>query len=178
MEKQCVMYNDFLIVGAEDDPGGIKNIPVIDALIIISNSGSVFISRGDDSGTHKKELILWNKSGIEPGGTWYLETGTGMGQTLLTANEMRGYTLTDRGTFISMKKNLNLSILVSKDKELLNSYSIIAVNPEKAQGVNNASAELFINWITSNEGQSLIESFNKDGEQLFKPLHGSCIGET
>jgi tungstate transport system substrate-binding protein len=165
-EKHCVMYNDFVIVGPVEDPASIANIPVITALKTISATGSTFISRGDNSGTHKKELGLWELAMVEAMGDWYIETGTGMGQTLLTASEKKGYTLTDRGTFISMGDRFELTVLISGDRRLLNPYSIILVNP---------IGELLVQWITSDEGQTLIGNFTKNSEQLFMPLHNKCL---
>jgi tungstate transport system substrate-binding protein len=165
-ERRCVMYNDFVIVGPVEGPARIANIPVITALKTISATGSTFISRGDNSGTHKKELELWELAMIEAKGDWYIETGTGMGQTLLTASEKKGYTLTDRGTFISMGDRFELAVLISGDRRLLNPYSIILVNP---------IGELLVQWITSDEGQTLIGNFTKNSEQLFMPLHNKCL---
>jgi tungstate transport system substrate-binding protein len=177
-ERHCVMYNDFLIVGPKDDPAGIKGKTAIHALRRILNTDSQFISRGDSSGTHKKELALWGiAGGYHNLGSWYVETGTGMGKTLLVASEKEGYTLVDRGTYTSMKKSVNLDILVSGDELLTNPYGIMAVNPETSPGVNNAGAQKLITWIMSDEAQQMIADFTKDGEQLFVPLHGECLGE-
>lgn len=175
IERHCVMYNDFVIVGPKDDPAGIKNTSVIVALEKVADTDSIFISRGDNSGTHKRELILWKVVGIEEKGSWYIETGTGMGQTLLVASEKGGYTLSDKATYMSMKDRLDLAILVSGARLLLNPYSIIVVNPEKNPGVNHRGAERLVQWITSNEGQALIGNFTKNSEQLFIPLNNKCM---
>ena len=175
VKRHCLMYNDFVLLGPKKDPKGAGNDSIVDALKKISNAGSSFVSRGDGSGTHKKELSLWTWAGIDKKGRWYIETGTGMGQTLITASEKDAYTLSDRGTYISMKDRLNLTILVSGDRLLLNPYSIIAVNPDKNPGVNHEGAQRLIQWMTSEEGQSLIEGFTKNGEKLFTPLYNNCF---
>ncbi len=177
VERHCVMYNDFVILGPGEDPAGVKGYTAVDALKKIADTDSIFISRGDGSGTHKKELALWEMTGVEDMGSWYVETGTGMGQTLLVASEKGGYTLADRGTHTSMKDRLDLFILISGDRLLLNPYGIIAVNPQKNPRVNHAGAEKLIQWITSNEGQALIGGFTKNGEQLFTPLYNECPGD-
>jgi len=175
VERRCVMYNDFVILGAREDPAGIKGLSAADALRKIAGSGSAFLSRGDGSGTHKKELSLWSMTGIKPTGEWYIETGTGMGQTLLAASERPAYTLSDRATFLSMKERLDLEILVSGDPLLLNPYSIIAVSPRRNPEVNYAGAEALIEWMMSDKGQRLIGSYTRGSEQLFTPLHGRCL---
>lgn len=176
VERHCVMYNDFVILGPEEDQAGIANdASAVDALKKIAEAGSTFISRGDNSGTNKKELSLWERAGIEDKGRGYIETGTGMGQTLLTASEKEAYTISDRATFVSMKDKLDLKILVSGDRLLLNPYGIIAVNPRKNPGVNYEGAETLIRWIGSDEGQKMIKDFTKKDEQLFTPLYNKCM---
>ncbi|MEE8401668.1 MAG: substrate-binding domain-containing protein [Candidatus Hydrothermarchaeaceae archaeon] len=177
VKRHCLMYNEFIIVGPGEDPAGIGGYPVIDALEKISETGSVFVSRGDSSGTNAKELSLWERAGVVGRGNWYVETGTGMGQTLLVANEKMAYTMSDRATYVSMKNNLDLSILVSGDLLLLNPYSIIAVSPKKNSGINHKGAEKLISYLTSEEGQRAIESFTKNSEQLFTPLYDECLEE-
>ncbi len=174
-ERRCVMYNDFVILGPRNDPAGIENISVTEALNRIAQSGSTFISRGDDSGTHKKELTLWQTAGFNDKGSGYIETGTGMGLTLFTTSEKGAYTISDRGTFVSMKNRLDLVVLVADDLQLLNPYGIIAVNPEKNPDVNYRDAEALVQWITSDDAQALIGNFTKNGEQLFTPLHDRCL---
>lgn len=174
-KRHCVMYNEFLIVGPPGDPAGIKGKTAINALRRILNLEKTFISRGDDSGTHKKERALWAEAGgYHNKGEWYTETGTGMGKTLLVASEKGGYTLVDRGTYISMKESVSLDIMVEGDELLKNPYSIIAVNPQKSPGVNSAGAQKLIEWVMSDEGQRMIADFTKDGEALFTPLYGEC----
>jgi tungstate transport system substrate-binding protein len=176
--RHCVMYNDFLLVGPALDPAEIKGKTAVNALKRIINSDSTFISRGDDSGTHKKELSLWETAGgeysLNPG---YIETGTGMGKTLLVAGEKEGYTLVDRGTYQSMKDSVDLDIMVEGDDLLTNPYGIIATNPGKHPDVNNEGAQKLITWILSNEAQQMIADFTKDGETLFTPLYGECPPE-
>ena len=180
IQRHCGMYNDFLVVGPAEDPAGIKGKTLIRAFRRIINTDSLFISRGDSSEAHKKELLLWVISGAYHSGFeggWYVETGTEMGTTLLAASEKGGYTLVDRGTYQSMKDSVDLEIMVSGDDHLLNPYGIIAVNPEKSKGVNHEGAQKLISWMMSDEGQNLIEDFTVNGEQLFTPLYGKCLGE-
>lgn len=178
IERHCVMYNEFLIVGPPGDPAGIKGKTAVNALRMILNTESTFISRGDDSGTHKKELSLWDAAGGDYNlAPWYMETGTGMGKTLLAASEKEAYTLVDRGTYISMKDSANLDIMVEGDELLKNPYGIIAVNPEKSPNVNGAGAQKLIEWIMSDEGQQMIAVFTTGGEQPFTPLYGECLGD-
>jgi tungstate transport system substrate-binding protein len=174
-ERRCVMYNSFVILGPTDDPANVKSANVVEGLKKIAKSDSAFISRGDNSGTHKKELYLWNLTNLEIVGDWYVETGVGMGQTLLVASEKRAYTLSDEATYFSMRDGLSISVLVSGDRLLLNPYSIIIVNPEKNPNINSKEAQKLAVWLVQNEAQELISNFIKDGEQLFTPLYGSCL---
>lgn len=162
-----VMYNDFVLVGPEEDPAKIKGKTVQEALSAFTSGQFKFISRGDDSGTHKMELSLWEKAGIQPQGDWYLSIGKGMGDTLIMTNEQQGYTLTDRATYLFMKNNLNVSIVVEGDKELLNPYGVIAVNPKKHPDVNFDGAQKLIDFLLSDEGQKLITEYKVNGMQLF-----------
>lgn len=166
---KLVMHNDFIIVGPKSDPAHIKGMKSAEALKAISNNKSLFISRGDDSGTDKKEKSLWEKVNIKPDGTWYQESGSGMGQTLNIASEKDGYTLTDRATFLSLKKNLNLDILVEGEKSLLNIYHVMQVNPEKFSKVNADGAKAFVDFMIDSKTQDKIGEFGKDkfGESLF-----------
>ena len=174
--RHCVMYNEFLIVGPPDDPAEVKGKTAINALRRILNADSTFISRGDDSGTHKKELVLWDAAGGDYYlGSWYVETGTGMGKTLLVASEKGAYTLVDKGTYLSMKENVNLDIMVEGDELLFNPYAIIVVSLEYNPEVNYIGAQQLMGWIMSKEGQKMIGEFTKDGEALFTPLHGECM---
>ena len=169
-ERRDVMYNDFILVGPEAGKveGG-KDIAK--ALSTISENELVFVSRGDDSGTHKKELSIWKAVNIEPAGEWYLEAGAGMGDVLKIASEKQGYTITDRATYLSMKDNLDLEIIVEGDENLLNQYGVIPVDPGKNENINGEGAIEFMNWITSERGQALIKEFGVEeyGEPLFVP---------
>jgi tungstate transport system substrate-binding protein len=171
-ERYLVMHNDFVLVGPEGDPAGIAgSISSGEAFNKIAETQSSFISRGDDSGTHKKELEIWNSAGVEPEGVWYQESGQGMGTTLTIASEKVAYTLTDRATYLSNQDALDLEILVEGDPGLLNVYHVIIVNPEKWPEVNNQGAEAFANFLISSETQDLIASFGVDefGQSLFIP---------
>jgi len=181
-ERHDVMYNDFVIVGPTADPAGIRGTALAqDALAAIAASEATFASRGDDSGTHTKELALWEAAGVTPEGDWYKSLGQGMGDTLLFANETNAYTLTDRGTFLSMQDTLpNLGILVggasiadNGDPALLNPYGVIPVNPDKGN-INDDLAQEFVEWITSEEVQAEIGEFGRDqfGQPLFYPDAG------
>lgn len=182
LSRADVMYNDFIIVGPADDPAGIQGIETAaEALNAIAAAEALFASRGDDSGTHTKELSLWEKAGFTPDPAthaWYNSLGQGMGDTLLFANEQGAYTLTDRGTFLSTQANLpNLQVMVggdsiadNKDSALLNPYGVIPVNPDK-EGINNELAEQFVEWITSAEIQEQISQYGVEqyGQPLFYP---------
>lgn len=169
INRLMVMHNDFILVGAADDPAHTKGQTVTAALSAIDKAQTPFISRGDKSGTHQMEQKLWKQAGITPAGAWYQEAGAGMGQTLAITNEKKGYTLTDRATFLAQKKNLALEIMVEGDAKLLNIYHVMEVNPEKFTKVNNAGAKAFSAFILSSEGQTLISNFGKDkyGQALF-----------
>lgn len=170
-----VMYNDFVIVGPTLDPAKIKGTnSTIGALKKIYEQNSLFISRGDDSGTHKKEKTLWEEAKIEPTGKWYQESGSGQGQTLYIASQKGGYALTDRGTFLSLQKDLNLDVLVEGDQSLLNVYHVMEVNPDKFPKVNQEGARAFIEFIIDPKTQKQIEEFGKDkfGQSLFYPAAG------
>jgi len=174
LERRDVMYNDFILVGPKDDPAKIKekySNDIVGALKAIAENKAKFVSRGDDSGTHKKELSIWEKAGITPEGDWYIEAGAGMGDVLTMANEELAYTLSDRGTYLSMKDNLDLEILVEGDSELFNQYGIIPVNPDKHENINAEGAQKFMNWILSDEIQEVIGKFGIDkyGQPLFVP---------
>ena len=173
IERREVMYNDFVIVGPRDDPAKIGGTnDAISALQLIKKSGAVFVSRGDDSGTHKAERRLWRAAGIEPGGRsdpWYREAGSGMGATLNIAAGMNAYTLTDRGTWLSFRNRRDLEILVEGDPPLFNQYGIMLVNPAKHPHVKAKEARALIDWITSPEGQRAIGKFTVEGRVLFIP---------
>jgi tungstate transport system substrate-binding protein len=170
--RKLVMHNDFIIVGPAEDPAGIKGTTsAVEALKKISDASAPFISRGDDSGTNKAELLLWKQAGIEPKGDWYQESGQGMGATLRIASEKKAYTLTDRATYLANKDTLSLNILVEGDNILLNIYHVIVVNPEKFPKINLAGATAFADYVVSPEGQALIGKFGADkfGQPLFFP---------
>ncbi|MGB9710013.1 MAG: substrate-binding domain-containing protein [Thermodesulfovibrio sp.] len=172
VNRHDVCYNDFVIVGPENDPAKIKGLKkATDAFKRIASSQSLFISRGDKSGTHVKELKIWEMAGINPKGQkWYLEAGQGMEKTLRIANEKRAYTLTDRGTWLAIRDKLDMKILFEGDPILFNQYGVMAVNPQKHKHVKYKEAMEFINWIISKEGQNAIASFkDKFGNQLFIP---------
>jgi tungstate transport system substrate-binding protein len=171
-DRLLVMHNDFIIVGPSDDPAGVADSESAAAAFAkISESETPFLSRGDESGTHTKELGLWEKARLTPEGAWYQETGQGMGATLGIAAEKRGYTLADRGTYLAQKDNLDLEILYEGDSALFNIYHVIVVSPEKHTKVNAEGARAFTAFITSRETQDLIRDFGVDefGEPLFVP---------
>ncbi|GKT09299.1 substrate-binding domain-containing protein [Desulforhabdus sp. TSK] len=172
---QLVMHNDFVIAGPPDDPAKIKGMSSMEAFKAISAKQAIFISRGDDSGTHKKELSIWKKAEVTPAGQkWYQETGQGMGATLQMASEKQGYTLTDRATYLAQKSNLKLEILSEGDKGLLNIYHVMQVNPEKFTKVNAKGAEAFVAFMIAPETQKMIGEFGKEkfGQSLFFPDAG------
>jgi tungstate transport system substrate-binding protein len=173
INRHLVMHNDFVIVGPSDDPAGIKDMTkAADALAKIAQTGSTFISRGDKSGTNTMELNLWKSADIDPAGqSYYQETGQGMGATLTVASEKKGYTLTDRATYLNNQKNLDLDILVQGDPVLLNIYHVIQVNPAKWPDVNAAGAEAFVNFMISPATQDIIKNYGVDkfGQPLFFP---------
>lgn len=171
-DRKLVMHNDFIIVGPAADPAGIRgSADTIAALTKIFDSGSPFITRGDDSGTHKMELALWKKAALEPAGDWYQDSGQGMGPTLTIASEKEAYTLTDRATYLATKDALSLEILFEGDAALLNVYHVITVHPEKWPLVNNPGAVAFAEFMVSDETQAIIAEFGveKYGQPLFFP---------
>lgn len=168
IDRRYVMYNDFVLVGPADDPAGIRTAETIDvAMRKIAESGSRFVSRGDDSGTHKKELQLWQAADINPSGAWYVESGQGMGAVLKISDEMSGYTLTDRGTQIAYQDKMQLELLYEGGAKLTNPYHIMAVNPEKHSHVQSDIAERYINFVTSDNGKQIIDDFTVNNQQLF-----------
>lgn len=173
VSRHNLMYNDFVIVGPPADPAGIAGMKDVQgALRQIAESGSIFASRGDDSGTHKKERSLWQEAGIDPiaaSGTWYRETGSGMGATLNLAVGMGAYALTDRGTWIGFKNKGDFKVLVEGDKDLFNQYGVILVNPERHPRVKAAEGQAFIDWVLGDEGQAAIAAYQLEGQQLFFP---------
>ncbi len=170
VKRQDLMYNDFVIIGPRSDPAGIKGAETVGAaLSALKTSAQTFVSRGDDSGTHKKERRLWNENNLSPKGSWYREIGAGMGATIRMAVEVNGYTMTDRATWIAFKSKGYHQILVSGQKELFNQYSVIPISAEKHPHVNTKGRDAFINWLTSQHGQRLIANFTVHGQQLFFP---------
>jgi tungstate transport system substrate-binding protein len=180
IERALVMHNDFVLIGPLDNPADITDDDsVFDAFQKINDSKSVFVSRGDDSGTHKKELEFWKEIGISPAGDWYLESGQGMGATLKIASEKEAYTITDRATYLANQDNLSSAILVEGDNQLLNVYHVIVVNPEKWPHVNFSGAQAFASFLTSTETQEVIGNYGVEqfGQPLFTPDAGKTDSE-
>lgn len=170
IERVEIMYNDFVLVGPKDDPAGLKKLTTINAAMnAIIDTHAMFVSRGDNSGTHNKELLLWQAAGAMPDEDAYRETGQGMGKTLQIASEIGAYTLVDRGTWISHREALELDIVHEGSPPLNNQYSAILVNPERYSDLNTEGAREFIKWMTSKQGQALIGGYTLQGEVLFKP---------
>jgi tungstate transport system substrate-binding protein len=173
VERREVMYNDFVVVGPAADPAKVKGSKdTVASLQKIAAAKAPFASRGDKSGTHAAELRFWKAAGVDLAagkGSWYRETGSGMGPTLNTAAAMNAYSLTDRGTWLSFKNRQNLVIAVEGDQKLFNQYGVMLVNPEKHTHVKKDLGMAFVDWITSAEGQAAIASYKIDGEQLFFP---------
>ncbi|WP_042353924.1 substrate-binding domain-containing protein [Bacillus rubiinfantis] len=170
INRKRVMYNDFVLVGPTGDPAGTNGQDIKDALKKIADSKAIFVSRGDDSGTHKKELSIWEAAGMKPEGDWYVSTGQGMGQTLQVTAEKKGYCLTDRATWLAQEKNLaGLKIVVEGGEDLKNIYHVMQVNPEKHDKVNSKDAEKFVNFMVAKKTQEVIENFGKKeyGQSLF-----------
>ncbi len=173
VERSDLMYNDFVIVGPADDPVGLAGSKdAVAALSEIARSDALFASRGDDSGTHKKERALWKLARVdveEASGGWYRETGSGMGATLNTGIGMGAYVLTDRATWITFGNKQDYAIAFEDDALLFNQYGVILVNPERCANVNAKDGQAFIDWLLSDDGQQAIASFQVDGQQLFFP---------
>lgn len=170
INRKRVMYNDFILVGPKDNPADVSGEDINAAFKTISEVKANFVTRGDDSGTHKKELGIWTAVNIQPVGENYISTGQGMGASLQIANEKNGYILTDRATWLAQEKNLtNLEIVVEGGKDLMNIYHVMQVNPEKHSMVNSEDAEKFVAFMVSSETQNVIESFGKEdyGQSLF-----------
>lgn len=173
LERFDVMYNDFILIGPKDDVK-VKTVApnnILESLKYIKDNQIKFVSRGDDSGTHKAELKLWKELGIEPSGNWYVSAGKGMGAVIQMANEMKAYTISDRATYLSMKDKSELEIIVEKDTKLYNQYGVIAVNPDKNDKINKEGAQAFVDWILSEKTQKLIGEYGvaEYGEGLFIP---------
>lgn len=173
VKRSDLMYNDFVIVGPNIDPAGIqRSSDVSNSFRAIASKQAIFVSRGDDSGTHKAELRLWKASGTDPAsasGSWYRETGSGMGATLNIAVGMGAYTITDRATWIKFGNKGDFKIHVEGDTRLFNQYGVILVNPERCPTVKTLPGQQFIDWLLSDRGQSIIGSYKVNGKQLFFP---------
>jgi len=180
IDRQIVMYNDFIIVGPAEDPAGTKgSTNALDALKKIAAKGSPFISRGDNSGTQQLELQLWKDAALTPQGQgWYVESGSGMGQTLQIADQRRAYTISDRGTYLTFQNRVKLDLLVERDERLLNVYHVIAVNPARFPAVNSAGAQAFIAFILAPDTQRFLGEFGRAryGQPLFTPCVNNGCG--
>ena len=165
-----VMYNDFVIVGPADDPAKIRGLsdPKL-AMRKILDGKFLFVSRADESGTHRAEQKIWNDANLQPQGNWYLRAGAGMAEVLRIAHERSAYTLTDRGTFVKHKKSLDLELLVTGEPKIPNQYAAMAISAKKYPNTNIVSAQRFVTWIVSPEGQAHIANFRVDGQQIFFP---------
>jgi tungstate transport system substrate-binding protein len=173
IDRRDIMWNDFVIAGPGEDPAGISDAPdAAEAFRRIAAAEATFISRGDDSGTHTRERILWKAAGIEPGWDGYKDAGQGMGACLTLADELGAYVLTDRGTFLAYGGKVHIAILFEGDPALRNPYGAILVNPEKHPDVNVAGARKLLDYLTSKEGQERIGAFRVNGKQLFHPGTG------
>jgi tungstate transport system substrate-binding protein len=176
LDRRLVMYNDFVIIGPAEDPARIKGLTkAADAMKAIAATGSRFVSRGDNSGTHVLEKTLWKLAGVEPRGAWYIEAGQGMGATLGIADDRKAYTLTDRGTFLAFQRRVRLPILLEGDRPLLNIYSVMQVNPSNGPKVNTAGGAAFADFMVSADVQKIIKIFGVDkyGQPLFVPVAGA-----
>ncbi|MHC4717318.1 MAG: ABC transporter substrate-binding protein [Planctomycetota bacterium] len=168
--RRQVMYNDFIVLGPADDPAGVKGAAsAAEAMERIAGAAAPFVSRGDRSGTHRKEQSLWRSAGLTPAGAWYRSVGRGMGETLTIADQMNAYVLTDRGTYVRFRGRLRLAIAFEGDGRLGNPYGVIAVNPARHGHVRHGEAMRFIEFLTSDEGRKLIGGYRLDGEVLFHP---------
>ncbi len=174
VDRRDVMYNDFVLLGPPDDPAEVgKARDASEAFRAIAEKGSPFISRGDESGTHQKEKEVWASAGVLPRGAWYVEAGQGMGEVITMATQKRGYTLSDRGTYIAFRKKTDLVVVRQGDKNLWNPYGIIAVNPKQHAHAKYGLAMKLIDFITGPQGQSIISGYQMDGQQLFF-VHGTA----
>jgi tungstate transport system substrate-binding protein len=170
VERVELMYNDFVLVGPKNDPAGLKKLSNInDVMASLANTDTGFMSRGDDSGTHKKELRLWAQAGVSPNSGSYRELGQGMGKTLQVANELQAYTMIDRGTWLAYNDIVDLSILFEGVPPLFNQYSVMLVNPARFPDLNTQGAQRLVDWLVSENGQSLIGAYEVKGKVLFKP---------
>src|SRR5215471_492438 len=176
LNRRLVMYNDFIIIGPSNDPAKIKSVKSAGAALkLIAQSNAPFVSRGDNSGTHRLEKSLWEDTGITPKGAWYVESGQGMGTTLKIANDRTAYTISDRGTYLAFAKQLALPILLQGDRRLLNVYSVMEVNPSNGPKINSAGGNAFADFMLAPNTQSVIKNFGvtKFGQPLFVPITDS-----
>lgn len=178
--RRLVMHNFFLVVGPPSDPAGIRGAPsMVEAFRAIAVARARFVSRGDESGTHARELAIWRKAGLQPAGGWYQSTGSGQGQTLRVASEKQGYALTDRGTYLALRKTLDLEVLAPPphDPDLLNVYHVLPVNPARGVRVNAAGGKAFADWLVGPAAQRIIGDFGREqyGEALFIPDAGKTV---
>lgn len=170
IDRRAVMHNDFVLLGPDRDPAAVSRTDSPGAaLAAIASSGAAFVSRGDDSGTHKKELALWSDAGLTPSGDWYLSVGQGMGAVLRIANDKNAYTLSDRGTWLAFRDKISLVPVFQGSPALYNPYHVIAVSPEVHPHTRSALARKYIDYVTGEQGQTLIRNFRKNGEVLFHP---------
>ncbi len=168
VDRRDVMYNDFVILGPDSDPAGIRgSSDAAAAMGKIAAAKATFVSRGDESGTHSREKQLWKAADTTPAGNWYLEAGRGMGEVIVMAGEREGYTLSDRGTYLAFREKTPLKVVVEGDKRLFNPYGVIMVNPQKHQHVKVELAKKFLDYLTSAQAKTLITSYRRGGEQLF-----------
>lgn len=170
LARHDLMYNDFVVIGPKSDPANVRAATTVaQVLDSIHQNKSIFVSRGDDSGTHKKELRLWSDAGLAPEGSWYREIGSGMGATLRMTIEVQGYTISDRATWLAFADKRDAEILFQGDPPLFNQYSVIVVNPDRHPHIHLDEATAFQDWLLSDAGQQIIASYTRSGEQLFFP---------
>ena len=170
IDRRAVMHNDFVIIGPSSDPADLSvTNSVVDAMKKLMSAKVRFVSRGDDSGTHKKELTLWKDANLSPIGNWYIQAGQGMGAVIKMADELKAYTLTDRGTYLAFKNKINLKVLYEGDEVLFNPYHIMAVNPERFDNVQYGLAKQYIQFVTGKQGQLIILNFKMLGHSLYYP---------
>jgi len=168
VKRTPVFFNDFIIAGPRRDPAGIRGKKkATEAFRRIAEKRNKFISRGDNSGTHRKEMEIWKRAGIYPADSWYIETGQGMGATLKVADEKQAYCLVDRGTFLAFEGKIQLGLLCEGEPLLKNPYAVIAVNPERRPYVKYKEAKIFIDWMLSDEARALVNGFTRGGKRLF-----------
>lgn len=172
-DRKELMSNDFVIVGPKNDPAGVRGLSTVEAFRNFAEKNAVFVSRADNSGTHKKEKAIWKKTGLDPKGAWYVETGQGMAESLRIASEKSGYALTDRGTYLAVKGRLDLEIVVEGEKDLLNIYHVITIHPARFPMTNIEGAKAFMNFLLEPKTQRIIGDYGREkyGRALFVPAH-------